>query len=168
MAKPPKQSDALSLDEALLTAPVDGRQSDAALAIRRGMTRALMQQNIACLPEVPLPNHRRADLMAVTDKGEIWIIEIKSGLPDFQADQKWPDYLPYCDRFYFAVAPDFPTEKLPETAGYWLADAYGAEMLRDTQNDKLAPARRNVLLRRMARIGAYRWARLTDPKKSTI
>lgn len=142
----------------------DGRQSEAALAIQRGMVRALALQNIACLPEVPLPNHRRADLMAVTDKGEIWIIEIKSGAADFQADQKWPQYLPYCDRFYFAVAADFPTTLLPETSGYWLADAYGAEMLREGEMKKLAAARRHVMLRRMARIGGYRWARLMDPK----
>lgn len=160
--KPPQSDDRLSQAEAeRLT---DGRQSEAALAIQRGMVRALGLQNIACLPEVPLPNHRRADLMAVTDKGEIWIIEIKSGLADFQADQKWPQYLPYCDRFYFAVAADFPTDILPDTVGYWLADAYGAEMLRETQETKLAAARRHVLLRRMARIGGYRWARLMDPK----
>lgn len=166
MRKRPTDTDTIGLEEALLEtgAPIDGRQSEAALAIQRGMVRALAQQNIACLPEVVLPNHRRADLMAVTDKGEIWIIEIKSGLADFQSDQKWPDYLPFCDRFYFAVAPDFPTEILPETCGFWLADAYGAEVLREAETQKLAAARRHVMLRRMARIGGFRWARLADPK----
>lgn len=166
MAQRPRESEAISLKEAIMEngAPVDGRQSEAALAIQRGMIRALAQQNIACLPEVPLPNHRRADLMAVTDKGEIWIIEIKSGLADFQADQKWPDYLPYCDKFYFAVAPDFPTEVLPATCGFWLADAYGGEVLREAETQKLAAARRHVMLRRAARIGGFRWARLADPK----
>ena len=166
MAQRPRESEAISLKEALMEngAPVDGRQSEAALAIQRGMIRALAQQNIACLPEVPLPNHRRADLMAVTDKGGIWIIEIKSGLADFQADQKWPDYLPYCDKFYFAVAPDFPTEVLPATCGFWLADAYGGEVLREAETQKLAAARRHVMLRRAARIGGFRWARLADPK----
>ena len=166
MAQKSKKDDTLGLKEALIEtgAPVDGRQSEAALAIQRGMVRALAQQNIACLPEVPLPNHRRADLMAVTDKGEIWIIEIKSGVVDFQTDRKWPDYLPYCDRFYFALAPDFPTDILPEACGYWLADAYGAEMLREAEGQKLAAARRHVMLRRMARIGGFRMARLADPK----
>ena len=88
----PTQQDGLSDADIGLA---DGRQSPAALAIQRGVTRLLAQFNIACLPEVRLPNHRRADLMALTDKGEIWIIEIKSGLADFQADDKWPDYLPY-------------------------------------------------------------------------
>ena len=143
--------------------PQDGRQSEAALAIQRGVTRALALQNIACLPEVVLPNHRRADLMAVTDKGALWIIEIKSGVADFQADQKWPDYLPYCDRFYFAVAPDFPTDILPPDSGLILADSYGAEIITEAPETKLAAARRNVLMRRLARIGAFRWGRLATP-----
>ena len=143
----------------------DGRQSPAALAIQRGVTRLLAQINIACMPEVVLPNHRRADLMALTDKGEIWIIEIKSGLADFQADDKWPDYLPYCDRFYFAVAPDFPTDVLPEETGLIFADNYGAEIMRENQLEKLAPARRNLLLRRMARIGGFRWSRLMEKSR---
>ena len=166
MGKKAIDGDGINLKQALIDngAPIDGRQSEAALAIQRGMVRALAQQNIACLPEVPLPNHRRADLMAITDKGEIWIIEIKSGVADFQADQKWPDYLPYCDRFYFAVAPDFPTDMLPDNCGFWLADAYGAEILREAEEQKLAAARRHVMLRRMSRIGGFRWARLADPK----
>lgn len=140
----------------------DKRQSHAALSIQRGVMRLLTQFNIACLPELVLPNHRRADLMALTDKGEIWIIEIKSGLADFQADDKWPDYLPYCDRFYFAVAADFPTERLPPEAGLILADAYGAEIIRDNEQPKLAAARRHLLTRRMARIGGFRWSRLVE------
>ena len=91
--------------------------------------------------------------MALTDKGEIWIIEIKSGLADFQSDTKWPDYLPYCDRFYFAVAADFPTDILPQETGLIFADQYGAEIISDNKQEKLAAARRNLLLRRMARIG---------------
>jgi hypothetical protein len=142
----------------------DGRQSPAALAIQRGVTRLLAQINIACLPEVVLPNNRRADLMALTDKGEIWIIEIKSGLADFQADDKWPEYLPYCDRFYFAVAPDFPTDILPANAGLIFADNYGAEIMRDNQQDKLPAARRHLLVRRMARIGGFRWSRLMEKR----
>ena len=142
----------------------DGRQSDAALAIQRGVTRHFMQNNIACLPELVLPNHRRADLMAIDAKGELSIIEIKSGLADFMADKKWQEYLPFCDRFYFAVAPDFPIDKLPQETGLIFADAYGAEIMRDAPLDKLPAARRQALMRRIARIGAFRWARLSDIK----
>lgn len=141
--------------------PEDGRQSEAARAIQRGVTRYFMQQNIACLPEVTLPNHRRADLMTLSDKGDIAIIEIKSGLADFQADKKWPDYLNYCDRFYFAVAPDFPVERLPPNIGLIFADAYGAEIMHEAEINKLAAARRQLITRRMARIGAFRWSRLS-------
>jgi len=139
-------------------APEDGRQSEAARAIQRGVTRMLSQQNTSCMPEISLPNYRRADLMGVTHKGELWIVEIKSGLADFQADKKWPEYLPYCDRFFFAVAPDFPVEKLPEDVGYIFADAYGAEIIRPAVLQKLAAARRSTLMRRLARIGGFRWA----------
>ncbi len=137
----------------------DGRQSDAARTLQRGVTRMLSQENTACLPEISLPNHRRADLMGITQKGELWIIEIKSGLADLQADKKWPEYLPYCDRFFFAVAPDFPVEKLPPDIGYIFADAYGAEIIKPAVLQKLAAARRSLLMRRLARIGGFRWAR---------
>ena len=155
---PSRENDGLSQADVGLG---DGRQSAVALAIQRGVTRLLTQQNIACLPEVVLPNYRRADLMTLSEKGEVSIIEIKSGLADFQADKKWPDYLAYCDRFYFAVAPDFPVDRLPPESGLIFADSYGAEIMRDAPLNKLAAARRSVLMRRMARIGAFRWARLS-------
>ena len=149
----------------------DGRQSQAVLAIQRGVTRMLGGLNVACLPEVALPNYRRTDLMALTPKGELWIIEIKSGLVDFQTDKKWRSYLEYCDRFYFAVDPDFPIDALPENVGYIVADSYGAEVLRegegDAQGSKLAAARRSLLTRRLARIGSFRWARLSDPRQTS-
>ena len=49
----PTQQDGLSDADIGLA---DGRQSSAALAIQRGVTRLLAQFNIACLPEVALPN----------------------------------------------------------------------------------------------------------------
>jgi len=146
---------------------LDGRQSPAALALQRGVTRLCAQQGVACLPEVSLPNHRRADLLALTPKGEIWIIELKSSLADFQADKKWHDYLEYCDRFYFAIDPDFPIEVLPDHVGYILADKYGAEIIREGegryQAQKLPAARRTLVTRLMARVGAFRWSRHIDP-----
>ena len=78
--------------------PVDGRQSAAALAIQRGTGRLLRQYGVAPIPEVTLPNGRRADLLAIGRKGEIWIVEIKSSVADFQVDRKWPDYRRHCDR----------------------------------------------------------------------
>ena len=111
-----------------------------------------------------LPNGRRADLMAVAPAGEIWIVEVKSGIEDFRADQKWPDYREFCDRLYFAVAPDFPVEILPADTGMVIADRYGAEIQRAAPEHRLATARRKAMLLRFARLGALRQQALADPE----
>ena len=160
MTEQPRYGDNLDEDELH-----DGRQSETARRIMRGVLRMLAGQNFAGLPEVTLPNHRRADLLAIGPRGEIWIIEIKSGLTDFQTDKKWPDYLDYCDSFFFAVEPDFPTEHLPEACGLILADAYGAEIVRAAPVSKLVAARRTVITRRVARVGANRLRSLSDPRR---
>ncbi len=142
----------------------DGRQSEAALAIARGTQRCLIAHGFAGLSEFTLRNARRADLIAIADSGEIWIIEIKSNLTDFRADQKWPEYRAFCDRFFFAVAQDFPREVLPPDTGTILADRYGAEIIREAPEHKLAPARRKTLITRVARIAALRLVSVGDPE----
>src|SRR5579872_5136220 len=99
----------------------------------------------APLLEVGLPNGRRADIMALGPRGEIAIAEVKSGLEDFRTDRKWGDYLPYCDAFYFAVAPEFPREVLPGEPGLIVADGFGGALLRPAPATPLAPARRKAL-----------------------
>ena len=146
-----------------LEPPVDGRQSEAALAIARGSMRLLKAHGFAALPEVTLASGRRADLMALSDAGEIWIVEIKSSVADFAADQKWPDYREWCDRLFFAVAPDFPAALLPDDTGLILADRYGGEIVRDAPEHRLAGSRRKTLTLRLARLGALRMQALTDP-----
>jgi len=148
-------------DDAIL--PV-GNLSQAALQVQRGVTRMLGRQNIACLQEVSLPNKRRADLVAMLPKGELWIIEIKSGLPDFQADRKWHFYLDFCDRFFFAIDADFPRDHLPDNTGIILADAYDADVIANAPHHPLAAARRHAMTRRLARIGAFRAMRQADPR----
>ena len=143
----------------------DGRQSETATRIMRGVARMLAGQNFASLPELTLPNYRRADLLAVGPRGEIWIIEIKSSLTDFQTDKKWPEYLDYCDSFFFAVEPAFPVDQLPEACGLILADAYGGEIVRPAPIAKLPAARRTLITRRVARVGANRLRRLSDPRR---
>ena len=108
----------------------DGRQSLAALAIFRGVGRLLEAHGLAVVGEVVLANGRRADVAGVGKSGEIWIVEIKSCLEDFRADQKWPEYRAFCDRLFFAVAPGFPLDVLPQDAGLIVADRYGGEILR--------------------------------------
>ncbi|CAM5772253.1 hypothetical protein LMIY3S_03782 [Labrys miyagiensis] len=144
--------------------PVDGRQSAAALTIQRGAGRLLRHYGLAPVPEVTLPNGRRADLAAVGRKGEIWIVEIKSSVLDFQVDRKWPDYLDFCDRLYFAVGPDFPITLLPEEAGVMVADAYGGTLLRDAPEQKLAAPARKALTLHLARLAASRLHQAMDPE----
>ncbi len=54
-------------------------------------------------------------------------------------DQKWQGYLEWCDRYYWAVDTDFPQELLPDGTGIFIADGYGAEMLRESPLTPLAP-----------------------------
>lgn len=144
--------------------PVDGRQSGAALAIARGTQRLLLQHGFFSLPELPLPNGRRADLIAVGPKETIAIIEIKSSVMDFRTDHKWSEYIPYCDTFWFAVAPEFPADILPASEGLIIADKYGAAFARDRAPIPLPPARRRGLIATMARSASYRLQTVADPE----
>lgn len=147
--------------------PEDGRQSEAANQIRRGLGRLLRAHGFAGIPEMKLPTGRRADVMALNDKGAIWIVEIKSSTADFRADNKWPEYLEFCDRFWFAVAPDFPIEMLPDDTGLILADGFGGHIERHAPEAALPAARRKALTLRFARSAADRLTSLFDPDLAT-
>ena len=131
--------------------------------ILRGVARALSEADQAVLPEVPLGNGRRADLLALDRSGSLTLVEIKSCRTDFVADRKWRSYLDYCDRFYFAVAAGFPLELLPEDEGLILADRFAGEVLREAPLRCLSPARRKAMLIRFARASASRLHALLDP-----
>ena len=105
----------------------------------------------------------RVDVMALGPKGEVWVIECKSSRADFQSDNKWQGYLEWCDRFFWAVDADFPTELLPDGTGLIMADAYGAEILRMGLETPLAGARRKVMLQKFARHAALRQQAARDP-----
>jgi hypothetical protein len=150
------------LDEAP-SLPRDGRQSERALAIRRGVCRRLRAEGYALIPEVTLRSGRRADLVALGSDGTITIVEIKSSIEDFRADAKWQDYCLHSDHFYFATGPHVPAEIFPLEAGLIVADPYGAEILRASACVKLTAARREEMLIRVARAGAHRLHDLEDP-----
>ena len=141
----------------------DGRQSDRALAICVGARRLLTSLRLATLTEVTLRSGRRADILAVGESGEIWIIEIKSSVADFRADAKWPEYREFCDRFAFAVDPDFPTRLIPDDTGLILSDRYGASLARPSPLHRITPACRKAVLLRFGRAAASRLHALTDP-----
>ena len=141
----------------ILTNPLhDGRQSERAMVVRRGVQRLLLAMGAVVLPEISLSTGRRADLVALTRKGDIWIIEIKSSMEDFRTDRKWPEYRLFCDRFFFATHPDVPASIFPAECGFILSDGYGGEILRDAPEHRLAPATRKALMLRIARAGAAR------------
>ena len=141
----------------------DGRQSPAAAAICRGARRLLAGHALATLTEVGLPNGRRADILALSAKGEITIVEVKSSVTDFRTDLKWPEYREFCDRLYFAVARDFPHEVLPADTGLIIADRYGGEIVRAAPEHRLAGARRKAMTLRMLYTAATRLQSVIDP-----
>jgi hypothetical protein len=143
---------------------VDLRQSPTALRVQRGVMRLLRQaHDFCCFAEVPLANGRRADVLGLGPRGEIWIVEIKSSLIDFQVDRKWPHYKDFCDRFFFAKPPELDPGIFPAEEGLIAADGHDAAILRVAPESRLAPARRKAMLLKLARLGADRIHVLMDP-----
>lgn len=117
----------------------------------------------APLPEFVPSGGMRVDVISVSPKGEIWVVECKSCRADFNSDRKWQGYLDWCDRFFWAVDGDFPDDLLPACHGLIRADAWGAELQRMAPETRLPPARRARVLRDIARIAAMRLQALSDP-----
>ena len=132
--------------------------------LARGVCRHFLSYDFVSVEEFVPERGRRVDVMAMGPKGEVWVVECKSSLVDFQTDSKWDGYLPWCDRFFWAVDAEFPVEVLPEGTGLIIADAYGAEIIRMGPEDKLPPARRKSLSLKFARDAARRLHRLRDPR----
>lgn len=150
------------VDRASGEGPGPERPADAA-RIARGVARLLAAADQAVVAELPLADGRRADLVALGRDGRISIVEVKSCRADFVADRKWPQYLAYCDFFYFAVAPDFPLAFLPPEEGLILADGFAAEFVREPALRPLPAARRKAMLIRLARVAGGRLQALLDP-----
>jgi len=143
---------------------VDLRQSPTALRVQRGVMRLLRgQYDFCCYAEVPLANGRRADVLGVGPKGEIWIVEIKSSLIDFRVDAKWPNYKDFCDRFFFAKPPELDPDIFPQSEGLIVGDGHDAAILRHADEFPLPPARRKAMLLKLTRLGADRIHTLMDP-----
>ena len=133
------------------------------LAIRRATAGLCQMLTWASLHEVPLPNGRRADLLALCPDGDFVCIEVKSGLRDFMTDEKWPDYRQFCDALYFAVDDTFPVELIPASAGLIIAARGEAELVRQAPLHRLPAARRRALTHRFASLAATRLAALEHP-----
>lgn len=131
--------------------------------LARGVCRHLRQHDFVSVEELVPTTGLRVDVMALGPKGEVWVIECKSSRTDFQTDNKWQGYLEWCDRYFWAVDQEFPTELLPDETGLIIADAYDAEIIRMGPESKLAPARRKVMTQKFARHAAIRWQTARDP-----
>jgi len=141
-----------------MTAP----RSDLGQRLARGVQNLLEDMGYASLTEVTLKSGRRVDVMGINKKGRIFVAEVKSGPADFRSDEKWENYLEFCDEYYFAVDETFPIELLPQEQGLIIADSYQAEIIRPSQDFKLNAARRKNMTLRFARQAAQRLKSLKE------
>ncbi len=134
----------------------DPIRSDKGVRLARGVQVLFESMGYASMTEVKLRSRRRVDVMGINDKGHILVAEVKSSPQDYRTDQKWQDYLEFCDQFFFAVAEDFPTDLIPDDQGLIIADDYHAEIIRPAADFKLNAARRKNMTLRFARQAATR------------
>jgi hypothetical protein len=136
-----------------------------AAGLARGVSRLLDAMGCRVLREFPLGNGRRVDIAGLDRRGAFVVVEIKSSVGDYRADGKWPEYLAFCDAFYFAVGPDFPLTVLPADVGVIVADAYQGAVVRPSPTTPISPARRKALTIRFGRTAAARLQGLLDPRR---
>src|ERR1044072_9340294 len=133
--------------------------SSTAVDVARGVSRLLMEEGCSPILEFTLPNGRRLDGAAIGPGGEMLGVEIKVALADLKCDTKWPEYLAYCDLFYFAIPPDFPPEHVPQQTGLIVADRYGGEIVKEAEAQSLHASRRKAVTISFARCAAERLSR---------
>ncbi|MCB1340521.1 MAG: MmcB family DNA repair protein [Pseudooceanicola sp.] len=131
--------------------------------LARGVSRLLFSYGFAAVEEFVPDRGKRVDVVGLGPKGELWVIECKSSRADFQSDAKWQGYLDWCDRYFWAVDTEFPTDLLPMGTGLIVGDSFDAEIIRMPEETKLAPARRKVLVQKFAVHAARRLQALRDP-----
>jgi hypothetical protein len=130
--------------------------------VARGVSRVLMQEGFSPILEFSLANGRRLDVAALGADGTVAGVEIKVAIPDLKGDMKWPEYLEFCELFYFAIPPDFPDELVPPDTGLIVADRYGGAIVRQAMPSVLHASRRKAVTLRFAKIAAERLALTLD------
>lgn len=139
-----------------------------AAGVARGILRLFARHDIFGMTEVPLPNGRRLDVMAIDARGELIAVEIKCSRADLLGDSKWQGYFDYCDRYFWAVPSGFDLMLFdapplwPQRTGLIIADPYDAEILRPAPTEPLAAARRKAETLRFARRAARRHSAAID------
>jgi hypothetical protein len=132
--------------------------------LARGVCRLFEDMGQAAITEFSLASGRRVDVIALDGAGGTTIVEIKSSVMDFRSDRKWQEYLEFCDRFYFAVAPEFPKDMLPAEVGLIVADDWHGTVIRESPQLALNGSRRRAQTLRIALTAAQRLRRFTDPR----
>ncbi len=130
--------------------------------VTRGVVRLLRDLGFAPLAEFKLRTGRRVDVAGLDKKGRFLFVEVKSSPEDFRADGKWPEYLDYCDWFYFAVPPGFPATLPPDGNGLIISDGFHAVVKRRAPERALTAARRRAQTLRFARLSAQRLSWTAD------
>jgi hypothetical protein len=126
--------------------------------VARGVSRVLMQEGFSPIVEFSLANGRRLDVAALGVDGTVLGVEIKVSVADLRADFKWPEYLEFCELFYFAIPPEFPDELVPADTGLIVADRYGGAIVRPARPAILHASRRKAVTLRFAKCAAERLA----------
>ena len=134
-----------------------------AILLARGVCRLFDAMGHACLTEVTVRNGRRADVLAMDARGRFTIVEVKTSLADFRSDAKWPQYLEFCDCYYFAVPRHFPRDVLPGEHGLIVADAWDATIQRPAQEAAMHASRRKAQTLFFGQLAARRLRLLLDP-----
>lgn len=133
--------------------------------IARGVCRLFHNMRFSPLTEFPLSNNRRVDVIGLGKDGKFIVAEIKASERDFKADQKWPEYLPHCDEFYFAVSGGFPLELIPAEAGIIIADAFHGAIVRTAPRRKMNGTRRRNQILKFGLKAARRLHHTRDPRR---
>ena len=126
--------------------------------VARGVSRVLMQEGYSPILEFTLANGRRLDVAALGNDGAVLGVEIKVALADLRGDAKWPEYLEFCESFFFAIPPDFPDEHVPPNTGLIVADRYGGAIVRPSPVWQIHASRRKAVTLRFAKVAAERLA----------
>ena len=132
--------------------------------ISRGVMRHFAQIGLSSLSEFSPIRGLRVYIVALGPSDETWIVECKSGRNDFKSDNKWHNYLDWCDRYFWAVDAEFPIDILPYDTGLIIADPYDASILREAPLNKVSAARRKKLIKSIAKSACNRVLVHTDPK----
>ncbi len=141
--------------------------------IKRGVFRWLVRAGVMPMAEVNLGCGRRADVLGVDAAGRLTLVEIKVSVADLRGDVKWPAYLDWCDRFFWAVPEALAQVVMGEAfacerTGVLVADRFDAALLRDAPWVALSGARRKAMTLRLARVAAARLAMAGDPEMGVV